>query len=561
MAAERLQFHEMGLDDRLLKAVADLGWSQPTLIQEKAIPLALEGKDLLARARTGSGKTAAYAVPVIQRILASKQSVREQDVRALILVPTKELGQQVQTMMRQLTAYCSRDVRVADITGKADLSAQRPILMEKPDVVVGTPSRVLAHLNAQNLVLHSSLEMLVVDEADLVFSFGFEADLKNLLCHLPKIYQSFLMSATFTEDVQTLKELLLHNPVVLKLQGSQLPDSSQLQQYSIKCEEEDKFLLIYTLLKLRLVQGKTLLFVGEVDRCYRVKLFLEQFGIPACVLNSELPIQSRCHIITQFNQGFYDYIIATDEQSLDDPTAAPQTAAGKGKKKKGTERGGKSKDKEYGVSRGVDFQNVANVVNFDFPTTVESYIHRVGRTARADNPGTALSFIAQTELDLLSEVEEALTGDNADSVLKPYQFKMEEIEGFRYRCRDAMRSVTKQAVREARLKEIKQELLNSEKLKTYFEDNPRDLQLLRHDKDLHPAVVKPHLRNVPEYLIPETLKGVMNPLSHRRRKRKEKSKPAGVLKSSFKKNIRGKNPLKSFRYSGGRNRKGKAGQS
>ncbi|XP_069369247.1 probable ATP-dependent RNA helicase DDX56 [Paralichthys olivaceus] len=560
MAADRLQFHEMGLDDRLLKAVADLGWSQPTLIQEKAIPLALEGKDLLARARTGSGKTAAYAIPVIQRILASKQSVREQDVRALILVPTKELGRQVQTMMRQLTAFCSRDVRVADISGKADLSSQRPILMEKPDVVVGTPSRVLAHLSAQNLALHSSLEMLVVDEADLLFSFGFEADLKNLLCHLPKIYQSFLMSATLTEDVQALKELLLHNPVILKLQGSQLPDSSQLQQYSIKCEEEDKFLLIYTLLKLRLVQGKTLVFVGAVDRCYRLKLFLEQFSIPACVLNSELPVQSRCHIITQFNQGFYDYIIATDEQSLADPSAAPQTSAGKGKKKKTTERKGKGKDKEYGVSRGVDFQNVANVINFDFPTTVESYIHRVGRTARADNPGSALSFISHAELALLSEVEEALTGDNADSVLKPYEFKMEEIEGFRYRCRDAMRSVTKQAVKEARLKEIKQELLNSEKLKTYFEDNPRDLQLLRHDKDLHPAVVKPHLKNIPEYLIPETLRGVVNPLSSKRR-RKRKSKPDGVVKTSFKKNSKGTNPLKTFRYSGGRGRKGKAGQS
>ncbi|XP_035523541.1 probable ATP-dependent RNA helicase DDX56 [Morone saxatilis] len=561
MAADRLQFHELGLDDRLLKAVADLGWSQPTLIQEKAIPLALEGKDLLARARTGSGKTAAYAVPVIQRILASKQSVREQDVRALILVPTKELGQQVQTMIRQLTAYCSRDVRVADISGKADLSAQRPILMEKPDVVVGTPSRVLAHLSAQNLVLHSSLETLVVDEADLLFSFGFEADLKNLLCHLPKIYQSFLMSATLTEDVQALKELLLHNPVILKLQGSQLPDSSQLQQYSIKCEEEDKFLLIYTLLRLRLVQGKTLVFVGAVDRSYRLKLFLEQFGIPACVLNSELPVHSRCHIITQFNQGFYDYIIATDEQSLADPTAAAQTPAGKGKKKKTSEKGGKTKDKEYGVSRGVDFQNVANVINFDFPTTVESYIHRVGRTARADNPGTALSFIAHTELALLSEVEEALAGDHADSVLKPYQFKMDEIEGFRYRCRDAMRSVTKQAVREARLKEIKQELLNSEKLKTYFEDNPRDLQLLRHDKDLHPAVVKPHLKNVPEYLVPETLRSAVTLSGRRRRKRREKPKPEGVVKSGFKKNIQGKNPLKSFRYTGGRNRKGKAGQS
>ncbi|KAM6902259.1 putative ATP-dependent RNA helicase DDX56 [Xenentodon cancila] len=549
MAAERLQFHQLGLDDRLLKAVADLGWSQPTLIQEKAIPLALEGKDLLARARTGSGKTAAYAVPVIQRILSSKQSVREQAVRALVLVPTKELGQQVQAMMRQLTAFCSRDVRVADISGKADVSTQRPILMEKPDVVVGTPSRVLAHLNAQNLVLHSSLEMLVIDEADLLFSFGFEDDLKNLLCHLPKIYQSFLMSATFCEDVQALKELLLHNPVILKLQGSQLPDSSQLEQYSIKCEEEDKFLLIYTLLKLRLVRGKTLVFVGAVDRSYRLKLFLEQFGIPACVLNSELPVQSRCHMITQFNQGFYDYIIATDEQSLVDPAASSQT---RGKEKK---KGGKSKDKEYGVSRGVDFQNVANVLNFDFPPSVESYIHRVGRTARADNPGTALSLISHTELDLLAEVEEALGGDSGASALKPYEFKMEEIEGFRYRCRDAMRAVTKQAVREARLKEIKQELLNSEKLKTYFEDNPRDLQLLRHDKDLHTAVVKPHLRNIPDYLIPETLRGAENPLSNRRRRRL-KSKPGGVLRRSFKKNVPGRNPLKSFRY-----KKGKAAKS
>ncbi|KAM3600334.1 uncharacterized protein V6R79_021623 [Siganus canaliculatus] len=564
MESERLLFHEMGLDDRLLKAVADLGWSQPTLIQEKAIPLALEGKDLLARARTGSGKTAAYAVPVIQRILASKQVVREQDVRALVLVPTKELGQQVQTMIRQLTAFCSRDVRVADVSGKADLSAQRPILMEKPDVVVGTPSRVLAHLNAQNLVLHSSLEMLVVDEADLLFSFGFEADLKNLLCHLPKIYQSFLMSATLSEDVQALKELLLHNPVILKLQGSQLPDSSQLQQFSIQCEEEDKFLLMYTLLRLRLVQGKTLVFVDAVDRSYRLKLFLEQFGIPACVLNSELPVHSRCHIITQFNQGFYDYIIATDELSLvaasNDPGST--SAASTKKKKKNAEKGGKTKDKEFGVSRGVDFQNVSNVINFDFPKTTESYIHRVGRTARADNQGTSLSFISHAERGLLSEVEAALASDNGDSVLKPYQFKMEEIEGFRYRCRDAMRSVTKQAVREARLKEIKQELLNSEKLKTYFEDNPRDLQLLRHDKDLHPAVIKPHLRNVPEYLIPETLKSSINPLSGRKRRRQTgKPGPGGVTKPSFKKNVQGKNPLKSFKYTGGKSRKVKAAQS
>uniref|UniRef100_A0A671MIA7 RNA helicase n=1 Tax=Sinocyclocheilus anshuiensis TaxID=1608454 RepID=A0A671MIA7_9TELE len=514
MEEERLHFHEMGLDDRVLKALADLGWSQPTLIQEKAIPLALEGKDLLARARTGSGKTAAYAIPLIQRILTSKQTVREQAVRALVLVPTKELGQQVQSMIRQLTAYCSRDVRVADISGKADISAQKPILMEKPDIVVSTPSRVQAHINGQNLQLQSSLEMLVIDEADLLFSFGFEADLKSLLCHLPKIYQAFLMSATLNDDVQALKELVLHNPVMLKLQGSQLPDSSQLQQYSVRCEEEDKFLLIYTLLKLGLVQGKSLLFVRDVDRCYRLKLFLEQFSIPACVLNSELPIHSRCHIITQFNQGFYNYIIATDEQGLENPARCSQKTQEKGKKKKNSRK--KGKDKEYGVSRGIDFHNVCNVINFDFPASVESYIHRV-------------------ELPMLTEVENALTGgvtlprlfsdSTHDSVLKPYGFKMEEIEGFRYRCRDAMRSVTKQAVKEARLKEIKQELLNSEKLKTYFEDNPRDLQLLRHDKDLHPAVIKPHLKNVPDYLSKDSLG--KNPLKSFRYTRKKREKKAG----------------------------------
>ncbi|XP_046716843.1 probable ATP-dependent RNA helicase DDX56 isoform X2 [Silurus meridionalis] len=548
MDSDKMQFHEMGLDDRILKAVADLGWAQPTLIQEKAIPLALDGKDLLARARTGSGKTAAYAVPMIQQILTSKQTVREQAVRALVLVPTKELGQQVQAMIRQLTAYCVRDVRVADISGKTELSAQRPILMEKPDVVVGTPSRVQAHIKAQNLALNA-LEMLVIDEADLLFSFGFEADLKNLICHLPKIYQAFLMSATLNDDVQALKELVLHNPVTLKLQGSQLPDSSQLQQYSVKCEEEDKFLLIYTLLKLGLVRGKTLIFVGSLDRCYRLKLFLEQFSIPSCVLNSELPVHSRCHIISQFNQGFYDYIIATDEQGLDNPIADSQSGESKGKKKKKKNAKNKTgKDKEYGVSRGVDFQNIANVINFDFPTSVESYIHRVGRTARADNKGTALTFVSHSELLLLEEVECSLTEDSGNCALKPYGFKMDEIEGFRYRCRDAMRSVTKQAVKEARLKEIKQELLNSEKLKMYFEDNPRDLQLLRHDKDLHPAIIKPHLRNVPDYLIPSTMKSLVNPLL--RRKKKIKPNPKGVMKTAFKKNIRGKNPLKSFRYAG-----------
>ncbi|XP_022080556.1 probable ATP-dependent RNA helicase DDX56 [Acanthaster planci] len=545
MAASRslemkeLRFHEMGLDDRILKAIAKLGWSKPTLIQERAIPLALEGKDLLARARTGSGKTAAYAIPVIQRILSSKQTAREQAVRAVVMVPSRELCSQAHKNILELTSCCSREVKCADVSAQVDLAAQRPLLMEKPDVVVGTPSRLLAHLQAQNLTLMDSLEVLVVDEADLIFSFGYEADLKALLPFLPKIYQAFLMSATLSDEVVALKRLVLHNPITLKLEESQLPDMDQLTQYHVKCGEEDKFLLLYTLLKLRLVRGKTIIFVNDIDKSYRLKLFLEQFSIAGCVLNSELPVNSRCHIVEQFNAGLYDIIIASDESSLATGKRGPRQKKSKFKK---------GKSREYGVSRGIDFQNVANIINFDFPTTIKSYIHRVGRTARGDTKGTALSLVNDKELEILADVEKYLVKEDGSPLIRPYQFKMAEIEGFRYRCKDAMRAVTRVAVREARVKEIKQEIFHSKTLRTYFDDNPRDMQLLRHDRVLHPAKVHSDLRHVPEYLVPKTLKGGISGPTFGGPAKKRKHRGPRESRFAKKKRRNAEDPLKSFKF-------------
>ncbi|NXW57595.1 DDX56 helicase, partial [Eurystomus gularis] len=426
-----------------------------------------------------------------------------QAVRALVLVPSKELGQQVVRSLRQLAAFCARDLRVADLCAQTDLAAQRPVLMEKPDVVVGTPGRVLAHLNARSLSLRDSLELLVLDEADLLLSFGFGEDIKSLLWKcLGCVTRAEGHSGAEEEEPQ-------HCQVRVQPPEPRLPGSGQLRQFAVRCgTEEDKFLLLCALLKLRLLRGRALLFVGTLARCYRLKLFLEQFGIPACALNSELPARSRCHVITQFNRGIYDYIVATDEEVPAVPVAPAEQPPRK--KRKGAAQS-KSKDPEYGVARGIDFQNVSAVINFDVPPTVDSYVHRVGRTARADNPGTALTFALPDEHDALAHIEDALAAENGETMLQPYKFSMEEIEGLRYRCRDAMRSVTKQAVKEARLREIKDELLNSEKLKAYFEDNPRDLHVLRHDKPLHPAIVKPHLRNVPEYLVPPSLRGIAKP--------------------------------------------------
>jgi len=515
---KKLPFHEMGLDDRILKAIAKLGWIEPTLIQERGIPLILEGKDLLARGRTGSGKTGAFAVPLVQRLLDLKSSGTLQCVRAVVLCPSRELASQTTQVIQDLTNSCGGIIRCIDI-GAKDVAAVKPLLKDLPDVLVGTPGRLLTHIKEGNLDLSSSLQLLVIDEADLIFSFGFEADLRFLLGKFPSIYQAVLTSATLSSDVDRLKKLVLHNPVVLRLSEPDLPSSSQLTQYVIKLEEVDKVVLIYALFKLELIRGKTLVFVSSVDRCYKVKLYLEQFSIPCCVLNSELPVATRCHTVNQFNKGVYSVIVAADEKLLDDNVKKEHHKADKDK-----ERGEKnrSKDKESGVSRGIDFQFVANVINFDFPGSVDSYVHRVGRTARGNQQGTALSLVSSQENDLLEAVEQRLEEINPGQInLKPYQFKMEELDGFKYRAKDAWRSVTKIAVREARLKEIKQEILNSTKLKSYFEDNPRDQQLLRHDKALHVVKRHEHMKNVPEYIVPETLKKFTG--SSKRRNKKNKS--------------------------------------
>lgn len=527
-------FHEMGLDDRLLQAISKLSWEVPTLIQEKAIPLALVGKDILARGRTGSGKTGAFLIPLIQKLLTVKMnSTSKQEIRALVLAPSKELCKQINSHFNALTSSCGPLLRCIDVSQKSDIVTQRPLLMEKPDIVIGTPSQVLAHIQAKNILIQETLTDLIVDEADLIFSFGYKENVEELLKHLPRVYQSSLMSATLTPEVLEMKKLILHNPVVLKLEEPELPQMDQLTQYHIKCEEEEKFVLICALLKLNLIRGKTIIFVNNVDRCFKLKLFLEQFGVKSCVLNAELPVVSRCHIISQFNEGVYQIIIASDEISCSEIKG--QKAKDKGKRKK---------DKSYGVSRGIDFQFVSNIVNFDFPLSVESYIHRVGRTARGNRKGTALSFVAIKDMILMSAVEKKFQeseGVASQNIFKPYQFKMEEIEGFRYRTRDALRAVTKIAVREARLKEIRAELLKSQKLKTYFEDNPRDLQALRHDKALHTVKLQSYLHDVPDYIVPPTLRKMVRAEKGKRGKKGNDSTLASTIYHDSKKRNMGRN--------------------
>ncbi|KAI8670140.1 hypothetical protein LRP88_01420 [Fusarium phalaenopsidis] len=570
---EETSFVDLGLDPRLLQAVAQQKFAKPTLVQRKAIPLALNGQDVLAKADCGSGKTAAYVLPLLSSILKRKTADSTAFTAALILVPTRELADQVFKAIEQFASFCAKDISTVKLTDKVSNAVQRALLSNSPDIVISTPATAWHNVNSSALSL-DKLTHLVLDEADLVLSYGYSEDLENLSRSVPKGVQVMMMSATLTDEVDTLKGIFRRDPTLLDLKEKEA-EGEGITQFVAKCGEDEKFLLAYVIFKLRLIKGKCIIFVSDIDRCYRLKLFFEQFGIRSCILNSELPLNSRVHVVEEFNRNVYDIIIAADEKN--DMLGDDEAAEGEGDeaKEKATEgdddaeaetkrpkkKAKKSKgDKEYGVSRGVDFKKVSAVINFDLPTTASSYTHRIGRTARAGQTGMALSFVVPKELYRKHVPTSTPTAEKDEKVMakiirqqakrgkevKPYNFNMEQVDPFRYRMNDALRAVTKVAIREARTRELRQELLKSEKLKRYFEENPTELTHLRHDGELRTARQQAHLKHVPEYLLPKDGKQALTKdigFVAMRKDRKVKGKKG----RGFKVGSRKRDPLKTFK--------------
>jgi ATP-dependent RNA helicase DDX56/DBP9 len=565
---------EVGLDYRLRKAIARLGHVRPTLVQSKCLPLAISsGRDLMVRAKTGSGKTLAYCLPMLQKILTKKSGASDiVGVSAVILVPTRELCSQVHQQIQQLTYYCD-DVVTSTILSvgtarkgqksEQELDRQEAMLRDRPDVIVATPNGLLTHIRSGALDLRASVETLIVDEADLVLSFGNSGDMVEIVKSLPRIYQGMLMSATLSPELESLKKVVLNSPVTLRLEQEERKGSgATLKQFFVMLPKADKNLVVYVFLKLGLLKGKGLFFVNSTDAGYKLKLFLEQFHIRAAVLNAELPFRSRLNIIEQFNLGNFDYLIATDSsadagnvETGDDSSVDNDDE--EDIKTTPRRRQSKNNDSDYGVSRGMDFQRVSFVVNFDIPPNPRSYAHRIGRTARGGAKGVALTFVNSNSIEesiILEAIQEsqpkiplagastdilqaAPTGLSEDSGYPvqpqpvPLDFDLNEIEGFRYRVEDVQRSVTKTAVRETRAAEIKAEILNSDRLQSHFEENPADLQILAHDRvATHVSRVQAHLKNVPKYLLPRGMQ-VANLNKKRKKKRNYNDRRNGDSKS------------------------------
>ncbi|KAK8803604.1 hypothetical protein WA158_001298 [Blastocystis sp. Blastoise] len=618
-------FHsnEFSLDRRLVKALSNMGFNNPTVVQSQCIPLVLEGKDLLVRANTGSGKTIAYGIPILQKLISNYRENNESSIKVLILTPSRELCLQTKEVFKSIMRYIN-DLFSCEVIEDGDVDIQKARLSENPDILISTPFLVQKYLNMKVITL-KDIQTLVIDEADLTLSYGYEEDMKIITNNIPSICQSIFMSATLNDDINKLRQGLLTNPVVVKIEEEQ---TKSINQYYVSLKPRDEDILIFVLIKLNILQGKILFFVNNIDRCYYLKLFFEQFSIPSAVLNSELPVKSRENIIHQFNKGKFDFLIATDESMLsiskkkkeedddeednsendldlleseeekeeeeeednsdnnsekemkieeeeeeeeekekdvddkknskkeeeeeekeysdDDMIMMSEDSEEEDKsdndnekeeeensdelpdfnyefdlndikeeENKKKQQNKKNDETEYDVSRGIDFKNVSCVINFDFPLTKTSYIHRIGRTARAGNTGIALSFIHDNDegaTTLLHTLQNTLPLNNGVAQPSPLPFNMKEIESFRYRVEDVRRAVTRIAIKESRIKEIQQELFNNTVLQSHFEDNPQELNLLHHARPLLPRRVKAHLRDVPDYLLPEGLK---NSVTHR----------------------------------------------
>jgi ATP-dependent RNA helicase DDX56/DBP9 len=465
-------------EPRLLDA-ARKQWESPTQIQREAIPAALSGKDILARAPTGSGKTAAYIIPILIGIL---RSPLPWCYKALILVPTRELCRQVKTQFDELSRYCH--ISAAHLGDDGSIASQKVALAANPPaVLIGTPARIVS------FNFFDSVAFLVIDEADQQLGLDHGPDIEMLISKLPSTRQSFLMSATLGDEVERLQTLVLNDP--LRLDITDDVRSSLLSHYYLVVASERRFEVLYGLIQTGALGRRVLIFVNTTTGGYKLRLFFERFGIKSSVLNAQLPVASRIHILQEFNRGSIDMLVAIDETD-------------------------EALTKEFSAARGVDFRNLDAVLNFDVPQTVGQYIHRVGRTARGMREGAAVTFVESVE-QFAQFAEFVRQDEGVDVAALNYNVKDAEI--FSYRVNGVLTSITRKQIKECKKEDIKREILNSERLQAHFEENPADLKILKHDSYLFPTKVDRQLKVIPEYLGSQ-IKRQQHPLTQKAKQAK-----------------------------------------
>jgi superfamily II DNA/RNA helicase len=366
-------FTSLNLHERLLKAIAQLGYTEPTAVQLTAIPPALEGKDLRVIAQTGSGKTAAFVLPMLHQLL--QDSKPRTATRALILLPTRELALQTLKQVELLAQFTF--IKAALITGGEDFKRQAAAIRKNPDILIGTPGRLLEHERARHLDF-KDLEILVLDEADRMLDMGFNEDVSLLIESCNKDRQTLLFSATSGGALYELAAKVMREPQVLRLNPVSELNSSTVQQIITADDVKHKERLLLWLLTNEKFE-KAIVFTNtrdQADRLGGVLITAHKAGKSAAkvyVLHGEKDQKDRKQAISRLNQGHINVLIATDV-----------------------------------AARGLDIEGMDMVINFDMPRKGDDYVHRIGRTGRAGNAGLAISLIGPHEWNLMSSIERYL---------------------------------------------------------------------------------------------------------------------------------------------------------
>lgn len=355
-----MKFGDLGLDRDLLKAVDRSGFEEATPIQEQTIPLVLAGLDVIGQAQTGTGKTAAFGLPLLQHLDPDLH-----EVQAVIISPTRELAVQTQEEIYRLGK--EKRARVQAVYGGANIHRQIKALNRGTQILVGTPGRLLDHIQRKTVDLRH-VQMLVLDEADEMLDMGFVEDIENIIHALPAQRQTLLFSATMPQQILRIGERFMHNPQIVKIKAKELT-TDLVDQYFVKAKDYEKFEIMTRLIDIQapdltIVFGRTKRRVDEVARG------LEARGYNAAGIHGDLTQQRRMEILRKFKEGQLDILVATDV-----------------------------------AARGLDISGVTHVYNYDIPQDPESYIHRIGRTGRAGKHGVSVTFVTPNEMDYLRVIE------------------------------------------------------------------------------------------------------------------------------------------------------------
>ncbi len=366
-----VSFADLKLAPEILKALTEAGYTTPTPIQAQAIPVVLSGEDLMAGAQTGTGKTAAFALPLLQQLMphaSASTSPAKHPVRALILVPTRELAVQVEESVKMYAKYTN--LRSLVVYGGVDIKTQTPHLKTGVEILVATPGRLLDHLE-QKTVLLNQVQMLVLDEADRMLDMGFMPALKRILALLPRRRQSLMFSATFSDDIKKLSEDFLIYPSLIEVARSNAT-SENIKQKVYLVPSEDKHALLAKLLKGDDAK-QVIVFTKTKLTASRLTRQLQREGIEADAIHGDRSQSERQQTLEAFKQGKVSVLIATDV-----------------------------------AARGLDIDHLPMVINYEIPHAAEDYVHRIGRTGRAGAKGTALSLVSPEEEKYLVDIEKLI---------------------------------------------------------------------------------------------------------------------------------------------------------